>query len=160
MVGIDGEIARRPAMEGDAMIPTVVVWRFIGIRPDRHCEAAMSQASLPDQYWRIVDLGGKGLWEVDSPTEPHMIFRSDQRRYAATVGCNRLMGRYTVNGNKIEFARGATTRMACAPPLDRMEQTLLDVLDGARSWSISGKVLKLFDETGAGLATFEAVYLR
>jgi hypothetical protein len=41
-----------------------------------------------------------------------------------------------------------------------MEGKLLDVLTAARPWFINGQVLEFFDEAGASIATFEAVYLR
>jgi len=41
MASFEGDITRRPAMEGDALIPTVVVRRFIGVWPGRCCERAL-----------------------------------------------------------------------------------------------------------------------
>jgi len=49
MVSFEGDITRKPAMEGDAMIPTVIVRRFIGVWPGQRCERAMSKADLSDQ---------------------------------------------------------------------------------------------------------------
>jgi heat shock protein HslJ/uncharacterized lipoprotein NlpE involved in copper resistance len=160
MVSFEGGITCRPAMERNARIPTVVVRRFIAVRPKQRCERAMSRASLPNQYWRIVSLGGEEIKAAESRPEPHLILRSDESRYAATVGCNRLVGSYTVDGDTIVFTSGASTLMACPPPLEQMERKLSSVLRAARSWSITGKMLKLLDETGTGIAVFEAVYLR
>jgi len=160
MASFEGEITRKPAMEGSALIPTVVVRRFIGVWPGQRCERAMSKASLPDQYWRIVSLGGEPVNVAEGRREPHMILRSEKNTYAATVGCNRLIGGYNVEGDRITFTAAAGTLMDCPPPLAAMEQRLLGALDAARSWSITGQVLELFDKTGAGIALFEAVYLR
>jgi len=49
MVSFEGDITRKPAMEGDAMIPTVIVRRFIGVWPGQRCERATSKAGLTDQ---------------------------------------------------------------------------------------------------------------
>jgi len=38
MARFEGDITRRPAMEGSALISTVVVRRFIGVWPDQRCE--------------------------------------------------------------------------------------------------------------------------
>jgi hypothetical protein len=38
MATFAGDITRRPAMEGDALVPTVVVRRFIGVWPGQRCE--------------------------------------------------------------------------------------------------------------------------
>jgi len=41
MASFEGDITRRPGMEGDALIPTVVVRRFIGVWPSQRCERAL-----------------------------------------------------------------------------------------------------------------------
>ncbi len=38
MVSFEGDIARRPAVEGDALVQTVVVRRFTELRPGQRCE--------------------------------------------------------------------------------------------------------------------------
>ena len=38
MARFEGDITRRPAMEGRGLVPTVVVRRFIGVWPDQRCE--------------------------------------------------------------------------------------------------------------------------
>jgi len=159
MVSFEGDITLKPAVEGDKMIPTVSVRRFISLSPGQRCERAMSKASLPNQYWKIVNLGGERLEVAKGRRVPHMVLRNDQDRYAATVGCNRVIGGYSVEGDKIEFMPGASTRMACPPPLGEMEEKLLSVLREARFWAINGQVLELLDEGRARIATFEAVYL-
>ena len=49
MVSFEGDITRKPVMDGDAMIPTVIVRRFIGVWPGQRCERATSKAGLSDQ---------------------------------------------------------------------------------------------------------------
>ena len=159
LAALEGAITERPAMEGDRLIPTVVVRRFIRLLPSQNCERAMSEASLPNTYWRIVKLEGEPAPVVDNRREPHLVLRGDAGRYAATVGCNQLIGSYEVAGDRLTFTGGATTRMACPPPLDAREDTLKQVLAATRSWRINGQVLELFDGEGAAIATLEAVYL-
>ncbi len=57
MVSFEGDITGKPAMEGNAMISTVSVRRFIGVRPGQRCEWAMNKADLSDQYWSDSELG-------------------------------------------------------------------------------------------------------
>jgi len=159
LAALEGAITERPAMEGDRLIPTVVVRRFIGLFPLQTCERAMSEASLPNTYWRIVKLEDEPVPAVDNRREPHLILRGGESRYAATVGCNQLVGNYEVAGDRLTFAGGATTLMACPPPLDAREDTLKQVLAATRGWRINGQVLELFDVEGAAIATLEAVYL-
>jgi heat shock protein HslJ len=119
----------------------------------------MSEASLPNTYWRIVGLQGEPVPAIDNHREPHLILRDGERSYAATVGCNQLVGNYEVAGDRLTFAGGATTLMACPPPLDAREETLKQVLAATRGWRINGQVLELFDGDGEAIAVFEAVYL-
>lgn len=49
MVSFEGDITRKPAMDGDAMIPTVIVRRFIGVWPGQRCRRSTSKAGLSDQ---------------------------------------------------------------------------------------------------------------
>jgi len=49
MVNFEGDITGKPAMEGEAMIPTVIVRRFIGVWLGQRCERVMRKADLSDQ---------------------------------------------------------------------------------------------------------------
>ncbi|WP_405242181.1 META domain-containing protein [Lentisalinibacter salinarum] len=159
LAALEGAITKRPAMEGERLIPTVVVRRFIGLFPSQSCERAMSEAALPNTYWRIVKLAGEPVPVVDDRREPHLILRGGESRYAATVGCNQLIGTWDVEGDRLTFTGGASTLMACPPPLDARETKLKSVLADTHTWRINGQVLELFDRTGTNIAVFEAVYL-
>ena len=114
-------------------------------------------APLTNTYWKLVELRGN---EVDVPQgeqgEPHMIFRDDGQVNGFS-GCNRFVGEYTVTGANLLFDSMASTRMAC--PDDSYESTLYDVFAATAGVFLEGKVLKLLDEQGRGLASFEAVAL-
>lgn len=159
LAAFDGRLTERPAMEGSRNIPTVVVERHVGLFPDQSCERAMSEASLPNTYWRLVRLGSVPVPAVEGRREPHIVLRLQDDRYAATVGCNQLVGTWEVQGDGISFRPTASTRMACPPPLAEREKALADKLTDARRWEINGQVLELFDETGESIAVLEAVYL-
>lgn len=159
MASFDGEITRRPPMEGRGTVPTVVVRRFVGLWPGQTCERAMSHASLTPQYWRIVSLRGTAVGPIANEREPHLILRGEAGGYIATAGCERLKGTYRVSGAEIAFdPPGAAA--PCPEGLRQREATLLDVLAAARGWKIQGQVLELFDASGKPIAVLEAVYLR
>jgi hypothetical protein len=84
MVSFEGDITTMPAMEGDALNPTVIVRRFIGVWPGQHCERAMSKVGLSDQYLRIASLGGE---PAKGGREPHMVLRGGKNGYTALNGC-------------------------------------------------------------------------
>ena len=159
MASFDGEITRRPPMEGAGMVPTVVVRRFVGLWPSQTCERAMSHASLTPQYWRIVNLRGAAVGPIANEREPHLILRGEASGYIATAGCDRLEGAYRVSGAQIAFDPPGSAG-PCPAELREREATLLDVLAAARGWKIQGQVLELFDASGKPIAVLEAVYLR
>jgi heat shock protein HslJ len=60
------------------------------------------------------------------------------------TGCNSGGGTATVHGSTITFGPVITTKMACADPAGRQtEVAVLAVLDGAVTWSISERSLRL-----------------
>lgn len=160
VVRFEGHIAERPRMEGEGAEATVVVERFIEVRPDETCESARAQASLTNTYWRIVRLGDAVVTAADGRREPHLLLRVGEPRFVATVGCNQLVGGYEVSGEGLRFSAMASTRMACAPPLDEWEQQLGEVLARTTNWRIEGEALSLGDNEGRVLARLQAVYLR
>lgn len=116
--------------------------------------------SLINTYWRIVRMQGDEIKPAPGRREPHLLFRQSEAgpSYAATVGCNQLVGQLKTKGDHLSFSRGATTLMACPPPLAGLEKQLGEVLNGTRRWVILGNTLSLQNKAGKELALFEAVY--
>jgi copper homeostasis protein (lipoprotein) len=160
-VTFEGLITDRPRMEGSGVERSVVVTRFINAWPNEKCELAQADASLTNTYWRINSLDGTSVSPTKGRREPHLLLRrGDQRQtYGATIGCNQLVGSYTLAGESIVFTPGATTLMACPRPLDTPENRLIEALARTKRWQIKGDTLEFMDETGSQIALFEAVYL-
>ncbi len=159
-VTFEGSIELRPKADGPGLEPSVVVRRFVNAWPGQRCERARANASLTNTYWRIVRLGGEPVGTTAGRREPHLVLQGEgeRRRYRATVGCNQMMGGYTTEGETLTFAAGASTRMACPPPLDGLERRLGEALAKTVRWQVNASTLELFDATGAPVALFEAVY--
>lgn len=138
----------------------LVVDRFVNAWPQQTCERARAPAALENTYWRLVRLGGVPLAAVAGRREPHLILRAvdGQRRYAATVGCNQMVGGYTLDGGALRFTAGASTLMACPDPLGEREKALQAALAETRAWRITANTLEVGDSAGRPLALFEAVY--
>lgn len=156
---VEGEITDRPPMEGDRDVPTLVVERFDRLAPGQTCEPAMSKASLVSTYWKITEMAGEPVRAVENWREPHILFGAGETRYSSTVGCNQVNGAFEVEGDRLELRPGPTTLMACPPPLDEMERTLIATIARVRGFKITGQTLELFDEAGETVAVMEAVYL-
>lgn len=74
-------------------------------------------------------------------------------RFASSVGCNRIAGMPTVSGDRLSFGRMMTTRMACPPPVDQVEQSYLAALQSVRGYRLDGRTLLLLGEDGQTLVT-------
>lgn len=65
-------------------------------------------ANLAGTTWRLDSINGV---KVQEPEKTEISF--DGQKMAATTGCNRMSGSYTVNGAIITFSPVAATKMAC-----------------------------------------------
>ena len=159
----DGRLAQRPRMEGEGTLTTAIVERFVALWPDLTCERAKADAPLVNTYWKLVRLGAEPIAATgameEARQEPHILLRADEPRFAATVGCNRLMGGFEAGDGSLSFGPAAMSMMACPPPLDRLEQDFAAMLGTVAAYRIAGPAMELLDSGGAPLALFEAVYL-
>ncbi len=160
LVSLAGGIEARPRTEGEGTEPTVVVGRFVDAWPGQRCERNPAAASLTDTYWRIVRIGDEEVPGSEGWREPHLLMRSSEPRFAATVGCNPMFGGFEASGETLSFQAVAMTMMACPPPLDQLERRFIDALEAAKRWRIAGHVLELLDAEGKPAALLEAVYRR
>ena len=160
-VTFDGSIIHSPRMEGASIERRVVVHRFIDARSNQKCKQYQTDASLTNTYWRITSLDGRPVNPFNSWREPHILFISEDQRqtFAATVGCNQLVGTYTITGKNIAFNNTASTMMACPPILDTLEKYLNDIITRTKQWQLKDNVLEFIDDKGVQIALFEAVYL-
>jgi copper homeostasis protein (lipoprotein) len=155
MISLQGRIAERPAMEGDAMVLTVVPEKFIGVWPGETCGARMVTVELENTYWKLTRLGDEPVFLGEQKREPHLVLHSGEGRVAGFGGCNRLTGSYAVEGSTIAFSDIATTMMTCADGAET-ERAFATALGNARTWRLIGEHLDLFNETGDLAARFEA----
>jgi uncharacterized lipoprotein YbaY/heat shock protein HslJ len=155
---IDGTITLREGLDGGAR-PTVVVDRFSNVWPGLRCQRARADASLRNTYWRIAQLDGVQIGATEGEREPHIILRTGEDAFAATVGCNQVLGVVAERGQTLTLTPGPMTMMACPPPLDAHEQKLVKVLQRVAGYAISGPTMELRAADGAAIAQLEAIYL-
>ena len=154
LVDLEGRIALRPKMEGAGEELALVPIRFLGVWPGETCGAAFDTASLENSYWKLTRLGDAPVLVGERQREPHLILRPETGRSGGFGGCNRLLGGYRVDGERIELSPAASTMMACTEGMDT-EQALVNVLGRSVTWRVVGEHLELFDADGALLARFE-----
>jgi heat shock protein HslJ len=76
-------------------------------------------------------------------------------RVTGTTGCNRYSGTYTLDGGRLAIEPGPTTRKACAPPADAVEQAYLAALGRVSGWRVDDGDLVLLAD-GAPALRFRA----
>lgn len=165
LVHLEGGILARPGdMKDDGFHIHVARSRVIEAEAGGSCPGFardISVATLSNTYWKVTIIGAEPVHVVPGTREPHIVLQdTPEPRFRATAGCNRLIGSYHLDGETLTFGSGASTRMACPPPLDMLEARLLAVLEATRGYRLEGQMLDLLDGNGASLATLAAVYLR
>ncbi len=111
---------------------------------------AQAPASLEGD-WQVTGyhVGSGETAAVTSPivgTEPVVTFGPDGI-VSGTGGCNQFSGGYGVEGDTITIGPLMSTMMACDEELMAQESAIMQALEGATTWSVSGSTAHL---RGAG----------
>lgn len=114
---------------------------------------------LENTYWKLVTVGERKAAAIDEAREAHLVLHAEDGRLAGSTGCNRMMGEYERDGDRLRFGQVATTMMACPGEVMGLEREFLDALDAVASWQVEGETLTLVDGEGEARARFEAVHL-
>ncbi|MGD9895468.1 MAG: META domain-containing protein [Candidatus Methylacidiphilaceae bacterium] len=178
LVRLDGTIVFRPSPnESRPVRPTLVVERFIAVYPGASCSPSSvkgpiqnsywklvgpplpTDVPLRETYWKLVCLEGRPIDAGELRQEPHLIFASKTPRVFGSGGCNRLIGSFQVDGDRLYLSQIASTRMAC-PNGGEQEEVFLNALSQVTRYRIQGRQLDLFNVAGTVVATFQAAALR
>lgn len=89
-----------------------------------------------------------GTWGDGADGGPQLVLDEDGRLHG-TDGCNRLIGSWEQDGDRISFGAVGSTMMAC-PDVDTW-------LSGANSARVDGDVLRVHDDTGTEIGTLDRI---
>jgi len=159
LVSLQGRIAERPAMEGGALVLTVVPEHFIGVWPGETCGARKTTSELLNTRWKLTRLGDEPVVMAENQREPHLLLRSQDNRVSGFGGCNNFNGSYEIDGQSITFSLMAATMMACSHGADT-ERAFLAALGKATTFRKTTHHLELLDADGEVVARFEATELQ
>ena len=121
---------------------------------------ATPPASLEHASWHLVELRAKPVAESeDAANKAEIVLDQTEHRVSGSTGCNRIMGSYELNGDKLHFGPLGMTMMACAQELMKQEQTFVKALADVATWKIDGTQLDLLDAKGEVVARFVAAPL-
>jgi copper homeostasis protein (lipoprotein) len=155
---IHGRIVELAGMEGPPR-PSLLIERFGGLWPGETCGVRFATERLENTYWKLVRLREEPVLVAENQREPHIILRTDGQHVGGSGGCNRLLGGYRVDANRIMFGKFAATLMACPAGMEQ-ERAFLGALAEAAHWHVVGSHLEFFDAAGTTLARLEAVHLK
>lgn len=125
-------------------------------RPVPPNPGASGPTPLMNTYWRLTRVGGKPVVAGRADREPHLTLIQEDRRVAATGGCNQMIGNFELEGDSLTFSSMKATKMLCQGVMDQ-ENALARAFDATRSYRIRGNVLELVGSDGEALARFETV---
>ncbi len=111
---------------------------------------AHAAADLFGQKWLVNSI--RGVSTFDKFRSELLI--SEDGKVSTTVGCNRMVGRATIDGDRLTVGQLASTRKACPPPLMELEGKYAAALGTTRSFRIKGRLLKFVDGAGDSLIIF------
>jgi len=153
LASVEGRIALRPTMEGDRQTDTLIVDKFIRFWPNESCGARGVTHELASTRWVLVRLNDEPVNASNLQREPFLALEDNEHRVSGNGGCNRIVGGYQQDGDKITFTQLALTRMAC--PAMTFETEFEKALGNTARWKITGAHLEFFDASGAVVARFE-----
>jgi heat shock protein HslJ len=106
-------------------------------------------ASLDGTSWKLED---SSAFQTKGVT---VTLEFAAGRVTGTGGCNSYRGPFQVQGSNLTIGPDlASTRMACAPPADRVETSYLATLPKVQRFAVQGETLRLSDGRGKTLLEF------
>jgi heat shock protein HslJ len=127
-----------------------------GTAGDKGAAGPVAGASVPLEKteWRLIRLGRAAVKGDDLHRPPQIVLDPVSHRASGSGGCNRIMGGDELKGDKLTFARMASTMMACPDGMET-EQKFLKALGQAKRWKIAERQLELMNGSGKVVALFE-----
>jgi heat shock protein HslJ len=105
------------------------------------------------------ELIGTAFPKDASQYELNLVIENDAAEgYRAMLGCNRMRGAVTVEGDSINISPGISAMIACSISLATLEQQFGETLEKATDFAISGETLVFTGAEGNPLVIFTAVY--
>lgn len=111
---------------------------------------------LQNRTWVATHIGNAVL--INTPNLhniPSIQFDEATKRVSGSDGCNRIMGGYTADNDKLQLSEMASTRMACQNN-SNVDRLYNDALAKVTHYQVFGKTLKLLDRHGNLLIQFES----
>ena len=115
-------------------------WLFL--IPLGGCVSMTTKPTLVGTQWRLLEVEGTPL-QTSGGSSASLELLAEGNRYAASAGCNRMLGTYQLAGESLQFLPGPMTKMACPGALGQLEDQLIAALRSVTGYRIDGEQLDL-----------------
>jgi heat shock protein HslJ/uncharacterized lipoprotein NlpE involved in copper resistance len=148
LVTVTGHLADRPKMEGSGTELSFVVEKFEKASPGEPCPVRLPAGIAPvktpaGRTWTLVSLRGQSVSGGSGRKAFELRLDTGGHDVHGFTGCNKLRGRYVIEGSSLTLSELGTTRMTCPDTADK-ERAYLQVLGDVRGWKLSGNRLLLY----------------
>jgi heat shock protein HslJ len=110
---------------------------------------------LLNTQWRLTHLGPEVINNPAGERAVNFLLQPSSTNVVGFSGCNRMFGRYVLEGPLLKFDGLGGTRMFCEGRM-QIEERFLTMFSRVARWEITGTGLRLLDADGKSVATFEA----
>jgi heat shock protein HslJ len=111
---------------------------------------AVAPQSIDGATWRLTQLPGKDASALASSSRP-LTVRFEGGRISGFSGCNRFVGGYALDRDRVTIGPLAGSMMACGEQATALEKAVLGGLAGTHRFAVAGGSLTLTAESGAVL---------
>mgnify|MGYP003616067791 FL=1 len=112
---------------------------------------------LQNKTWILTHIGATEFkTDPSAHNVPSIQFDAATQRVSGADGCNRLMGAYAINKDKISSSQLAATQMMCMNTTELANQ-YNSALAKVAGFQVYDKTLRLLDEHGNPVLQFESV---
>ena len=96
------------------------------------------------QTLHLVEINGE-KYSAESTMRPvQMVFAND--KVHCQTGCNTANAGFTLNGDTIRFSQPMSTMMACDEVSNKMERSILDLMQNTNRYSVSDKLVSFYHD--------------
>ena len=110
--------------------------------------------ALENRVWQLIELS-KSANASAIQDGAFLSFQAAGLQVKGSTGCNRLMGRYVMQGQQLKLQDIASTKIFCPGGGIVQEAMFIEALTDTRAWRIDNNHLLLIDGKGNKVAVFE-----
>jgi heat shock protein HslJ len=105
--------------------------------------SATDAVRLFEVKWRLTEVNGIAITTTHNP---YLRFEGAVKTWSANGGCNKVAGRFEIDGTNLTILSSASTRMACLDnEAQQLETDFLKALDQVTRFELENDSLRLYD---------------